>query len=257
MSLRSADFRHLMVPRVPAAPLCPVLLLSALALCGVLSGCGPVDSGQADLRSADNGQVGRGDSAADDTVPGPEGVTDRVDDPADAAEQVSGTGDADGGHGDSEVDAGRGNEVAALDVEAGEAGLSDLQEQDADPCASACLGFQCGTIDGCSCGDCPAGQECSAGGLCVPPEEACKLNCATVGYACGALTDLCDCGVCTGGLVCLGHQCKEDPCPTVCKGLECGVIGAWYFGGDYCNCGTCAPGFTCDYTDYKCTADNP
>lgn len=129
-------------------------------------------------------------------------------------------------------------------------------------CVPKCAGAQCGS-DGCggSCGACPEGQSCQAGG--------CSVVCGD--SQCGAGESVCDCPEdCTGGCsgCCFDSQCQNgdndaqcgkdgEPCkdcsataeacidndchckPT-CAGKQCGSDGC----GDIC--GTCPYGSKCD-----------
>jgi len=102
-------------------------------------------------------------------------------------------------------------------------------------CTPACGDKECGP-DGCdgSCGECPSGSACLAGGKC---DDTCKPECE--GKECGP--DGCGgkCGGCDIGDHCLPTgQCEPDCVPS-CDGRECGDDGC---GG---TCGTCADGETC------------
>jgi hypothetical protein len=77
-------------------------------------------------------------------------------------------------------------------------------------CKPNCLNKECGS-DGCggSCGTCPAGSTCNAGGIC---EQTCKPNC-------------------------LNKECGSDGC-----GGSCGLCGA----GEACKSGACIPSLSCE-----------
>jgi len=125
------------------------------------------------------------------------------------------------------------------------------------PLTCADIGADCGdTGDGCSsiisCGTCPTGQNCGAGGpnkcgvgTCTP------TTCAKLGAECGPIGDGCgqslDCGSCPSGQVCgAGGTPNQCACiPTTCAqaGKNCGSISDGC--GGTLSCGTCAAGETC------------
>ena len=103
------------------------------------------------------------------------------------------------------------------------------------------LGASCGKApDGCggvvSCGDCPSGSTCGAGGPNKCGNGSCNpKTCAQLGASCGSLSDGCsstlDCGDCTPPMTCGGagvdFQCggaaSDGGCvaaPEVCNGLD-------------------------------------
>jgi len=102
----------------------------------------------------------------------------------------------------------------------GSAGLSNLQmclpfvdQFIGGSCTPACDGRTCGG-DGCggSCGACPSGESCSAGGTCEP--GACVPQCS--GKTCGA--DGCggSCGTCAAGSTCNAKGTCDAPPPATC-----------------------------------------
>lgn len=92
-------------------------------------------------------------------------------------------------------------------------------DDDGNTCTPNCVGRTCGP-DGCGgiCGTCPAGETCTASGVC----EGCTPNCA--GRVCGS--DGCggSCGTCPTGEVCTTSGTCEAagnlPC-TGCAGYPC------------------------------------
>ena len=107
-------------------------------------------------------------------------------------------------------------------------------------CASLCVG-KCGSLQGCDCGTCDAGEECR-GDVCPTCVPACD------GKECG--DDGCggQCGSCIEENVCFEGLC-QFPCDPTCGMAECGDDGC---GGDcgecdgksYCKDGLCIP--SCD-----------
>ncbi len=87
--------------------------------------------------------------------------------------------------------------------------------EDTAACVPSCGDFDCGP-DGCGgeCGACEGDFICDAG-FCVDPDP-CGTICATT--ECGWV-DICDCGGCTGGEVCLDHVC-DAPMQCDQKGYE-------------------------------------
>ena len=114
----------------------------------------------------------------------------------------------------------------------------DTIPQDVPPalaCEKVCVDRDCGTLDGCDCGECGDEEVCSAQGLCQPADVDCEAACAAV--ECGE-AEGCDCGGCSGDLVCKAGVCA--PCEPSCDGVWCGDDGC---GG---SCGTCDPGTFCN-----------
>jgi hypothetical protein len=97
----------------------------------------------------------------------------------------------------------------------------------ADFCKSS--GRECGTVDNCNCGDCPAGKNCDAIGHCYG-NSICNNGVCEVGENCGNCVSDCACPI---GKTCQGDKCED--CGPICKaaGKDCGQYGA-------CDCGACA-----------------
>ncbi|MBM4372577.1 MAG: hypothetical protein FJ098_13030, partial [Deltaproteobacteria bacterium] len=135
-------------------------------------------------------------------------------------------------------------------------------------CRIFCQGG-CGKVEGCDCGDCPAGFTCSPESRC---EELCLPDCAgrTCGDdGCGGSCGECGCGEeCLAGAcdftACLYDECGSDgcggscgacegpqdtcvsglcECKPACKGRACGPDGCGGF------CGTCGCGEDCEDGD--------
>ena len=105
-------------------------------------------------------------------------------------------------------------------------------------CDDQCQGKECGP-DGCGgeCGSCPDGQECNAGGSCIPTcTETCVSSDCDCGVVCGT-----SCGSCE-----LGWTCKDNchcECQGSCEGKQCGDDGC----GE--SCGDCQPNEVCSVDD--------
>jgi hypothetical protein len=118
-------------------------------------------------------------------------------------------------------------------------------------CSSACAAVECGAVGTCECGGCADGLTCSEEGKCEAAPDPCETSCLEAEYECGAMTSQCDCGTCGDGFICAYHKCEEDPCPALCEGRECGIVGAWYLGVS-CDCGQCDPDYFCDLYTWTC-----
>ena len=132
-------------------------------------------------------------------------------------------------------------------------------------CRIYCQGL-CGSTEGCNCGDCQAGYECSEDNRCV---KICEPACSGKGCGddgCGGSCGECGCGEeCEGGVceftACRYNECGDDgcggdcgeckstqaicvagtcECTPACEGLECGADGC---GG---KCGKCKCGEDCE-----------
>lgn len=111
-------------------------------------------------------------------------------------------------------------------------------------CVPDCFGRECGA-DGCpggSCGQCAAGETCTAGGRCLD----CVVDCS--GKTCGP--DGCggSCGSCAANAYC--NSAGQCVCVPNCNGKACGDDGC---GG---SCGTCPSGESCN-TASQCEACSP
>jgi len=113
-------------------------------------------------------------------------------------------------------------------------------DPDCNTCTPACGGKQCGD-NGCggSCGACPFGQSCDAGGQC---QQICVPNCT--GKECGP--DGCggSCGNCDG--TCTADGKCQGTCMPSCTNKICGGDGC---GG---SCGSCPDGLECQIGGDKC-----
>jgi hypothetical protein len=166
------------------------------------------------------------------------------------------------------------DDVGLLDQFSG--GDGSLNEG-AAPCApKTCqdLGVQCGPADdGCGavlhCGNCPAGRECSAGGVCGVCLEVC-LSCAQQGIGCGFAGDglggIVDCGSCPPPQTCGGggvpNQCGIGDAGSACVPLTCAEL-AYDCGqavdgcGGALSCGTCtAPDVCGGGGSHRCGPDD-
>jgi hypothetical protein len=110
------------------------------------------------------------------------------------------------------------------------------------------LGLVCGSAEaGCGqtleCGECAAGQLCSAGVCkCAP------ISCTTLGVQCGPISDGCggavDCGTCPADHVCgADGRCVCTPRTCAALGLQCGIASDGC--GAQLNCGVCSDQSVC------------
>ncbi|HOX47434.1 MAG TPA: SUMF1/EgtB/PvdO family nonheme iron enzyme [Myxococcota bacterium] len=113
-----------------------------------------------------------------------------------------------------------------------------------ETCAPDCAGKDCGD-DGCggSCGQCGTGEVCDQAGGCVACTPECGVRECGPDPVCGASCGICEAGcTCTADGVCAGNcQCTPD-----CSGKDCGPDGCQG------SCGTCATGEVCDQAG-QCT----
>ena len=104
-------------------------------------------------------------------------------------------------------------------------------------CEDVCSGIECGDVDDCPCGSCPAGKSCQ--------DNQCKVFCGD--GQCGTGEHVCNCSAdCSGGCsgCCSGTSCKLGTLDN-----QCGKNGA--------SCGVCTGGKTCQsqVCAYKCPDD--
>jgi len=121
--------------------------------------------------------------------------------------------------------------------QAGDAGAAGAGGAAPD-CAAVCTGH-CGTLQGCACNGCVAGQVCT--------NNLCETDCNTVCQGrCGDLQG-CACGGCNGGQTCTNNYCNPD-CAATCAG-RCGSLQG-------CVCGGCGSNETCagNYCQTDCPA---
>lgn len=90
-------------------------------------------------------------------------------------------------------------------------------------CSTICRGLDCGTVDGCDCGQPGLCQDCEDGAIVTD----CRCLCASSGKQCGMAGE-CVCGDFNGGcmdrLKCENGLCMPD-CDAVCDDFQCGAIG--------------------------------
>lgn len=134
---------------------------------------------------------------------------------------------------------------------------TDIPEPPTCTPVTDCTG-RCGVIpNGCggtvTCGGCPDGETCLAGGICSDL-ECVPTTCAAQGAECGYKADGCggvlDCGACPDGQGCgvvTANQCDDIPTctPLSCEqaSAECGFIGDGCGGAK--DCGQCPAGEVC------------
>jgi len=135
------------------------------------------------------------------------------------------------------------------------------------PCWDVCAGGRCGTVDGCDCGACPAGEWCS-GSDCVPQFE-CAASGKGPGCACADGAKACPPALCRdlgSGPICTaycGQTCDKPPlwwlpmkpCVEQCPpGLEC---RQWDLVDSGLTAGLCLPRLYCE-SDADCAGQlNP